>query len=294
MKLKSNLPLRHLVLSLPVAGILISSSIISSAIAADTSWAPTASERLIKLPGNHLEKAVESDFRKSELAAALIETEDSAKLKQATLGDLQGAIERADGETRYELQHQFLLEKKSYVTMLKENQDLRQKRARIKLRLYERLLGKLNRKKQGNTAGQKQLVSLQQTARARMKSSLSKVDMKLMQSVAMSESRYSREYARNISALENLVAAVNAHPANQAPELNGVPLSQEDYLRQLISQNEAEVALVNQERAIVSNMAKLISLDALALSEETLFASEDLGRAPEEERQKYAIDFFIN
>jgi len=294
MKSKSTPVFRSLMLGLPVAGILIGSSMTSSAIAADSSWAPTASERLIKLPGNHLEKAVESDFRKSELAAALIETEDSAKLKQETLGDLQGAIERAEGETRYELQHQFLLEKKSYVTMLKENQDLRQKRARIKLRLYERLLRKLNRKKQGNTAGQKQLVSLQQVARERLKSSLSKVDMKLMQSVAMSESRYSREYARNISALENLVAAVNTHPANQAPALNGVPLSQEDYLRQLISQNEAELGLVNQERAIVANMAKLISLDALALSEETQFASEDLGRAPEEERQKYAIDFFIN
>jgi len=134
---------RQLLLGLPLAGILVAAPLAAPAFASGATWAPNASERLIKLPGNHLEKAIESDFRKSELAAALNDTQENAKLKQSTLGDLQSAIERAEGETRYELQHQFLLEKKSYVTMLKENQDLRQKRARIKKRLYERLLSKL-------------------------------------------------------------------------------------------------------------------------------------------------------
>ncbi|MBL4907499.1 MAG: hypothetical protein JKX94_08615 [Sneathiella sp.] len=257
-------------------------------------WAPTASERLIKLPGQHLEKAVESDFRKSELATALEETEANSQLKQSTLGDLQKAIEQADGETRVELQHQFLLEKKNYVEMLKENQDLRRKRARIKLRLYERLLGKLSRKKQAGSPQQKHLVSLQENAQARFQSSLSKVDMKLMQSVAMGTSRYSQEYARNMSAIESLVAAVNAHPSNQAPALNGIALSQSDYLRSLISRNEAELALVDQERIILAHMAKLISLDALALSEETQLASQDLDAPSDDVPRSYVVEYFIN
>lgn len=285
---------RTLCFSLLIGGLLLNSVLIPGAVASTAAWSPTASEKLIKLPGKYLERAVESDYRKSPLAAALETTENRTKLKQATLGDLQQAIERAEGEVRLDLQHQFLIEKKSYVEMLKENQDLRVKRAKTKLRLYGRLLGKLSRKKQSKTPGQKQLVSLQKSARQRLKSSASKIDMKLMQSVAMGASKYSREYARNLGALESLVAAVNDHPANQSPTTNGVVLSQADYLRQLVSQNEAELALVNQERIILSHMARLVSLDALALTEETQIASEDLGLEPVQKERGFGLEYFIN
>lgn len=276
-----------------VYGILSFSALQTSGAAASATWSPSASERLIKLPGQHIEKAVESDFRQSDLNHALQNTEQKSKLKQSTLGDLQRAIEQADGDTVYDLQHQYLVEKKNYVQMLKENQDLRRKRATIKLRLYGQLLGKLNRKKQVKTSGQKQLISLQDAAQTRFQSSLSKVDMKLMHSMVIGESRYSSEYAKNMNAIESLVAAVNAHPSNQMPAVNGIPLSQADYLRNLISQNEAELALVDQENTILAHMAKLVSLDALALSENTQLASEDLGGPQTEERRSYGLEYFI-
>lgn len=260
---------------------------------ASASWSPSASERLIKLPGQHLEKAIESDFRKSELATALKNTESRTRLKQNTLGDLQQAIDKAEGETRYDLQHQFLMEKKDYVQMLKENQDLRTKRAKIKLRLYERLLTKLNRKNKAHTPQQKHLVNLQETAQVRFQSNMSKVDVKLMHSMALGESRYSSEYARNMSAIDSLVTAVNAHPSNQTPEINGVELNQADYLRLLISQNESELALVDQERVILGHMAKLVSLDALALAEETQVASEGYDEIEPDEPRSYALEYFI-
>lgn len=276
-----------------LGGFLVAMTLSPSFAAASTSWSPSASERLIKLPGQHLEKAIERDFRKSELATALKNTESRTRLKQNTLGDLQQAIDQADGETRYDLQHQFLMEKKDYVQMLKENQDLRAKRAKIKMRLYERLLTKLNRKNKAHTPQQKHLVNLQESAQARFQSSTAKVDMKLMHSMALGESRYSGEYARNMSAIESLVAAVNAHPSNQTPELNGIELSQADYLRHLISQNEAELALVDQERIILGHMAKLVSLDALALSEETQLASEGYDDVEPDEPRSYALEYFI-
>lgn len=276
-----------------LGGFLAITALLPSIAAASASWSPTASERLIKLPGQHLEKAIESDFRKSGLATALKNTESRTRLKQSTLGDLQQAIDKAEGETRYDLQHQFLMEKKDYVQMLKENQDLRTKRAKIKLRLYERLLTKLNRKNKVHTPQQKHLVNLQETAQARFQSSMSKVDVKLMHSMALGESRYSNEYARNMSAIDSLVAAVNAHPSNQTPEINGVELNQADYLRLLISQNESELALVDQERVILGHMAKLVSLDALALSEETQMASESYGEEVPDEPRSYALEYFI-
>lgn len=276
-----------------LGGILAWGAVAPTTTFAAASWAPTASERLIKLPGQHLEKAIERDFQKSQLATALQEAQSRTELKQSTLGDLQQAIERADEDTRYDLQHQFLMEKKSYVQMLKESQDLRRKRAVTKLRLYEHLLKKLNRKKQTHSPQQKQLVQLQENAQARFQSNLSKVDMKLMQSLALGESRYSSEYAHNKAAIENLVAAVNAHPSNHVPETNGITLSQADYVRHLITQNEAELALVDQERIILGHMAKLVSLDALALTEQTQLALEDTDVMPGDKERSYGLEYFI-
>ena len=76
-------------------------------------WTPVASERLIKLPGSYLKKAVENDFAGSGLAAEIRNVEGLMALKSETLADLQGAIEQAaqdpsGGDLEIELQHQFL------------------------------------------------------------------------------------------------------------------------------------------------------------------------------------------
>lgn len=230
-------------------------------------WSPSASEQLIKLPGDYLKKAVDNDFARSRLAAALVGLDRNIALKQQTLADLQAAIERADGELRTELQHQFLEEKRNYIEMMKEHQDLRARRARTKVRLYERLLSKLNRSQRAVTPQQAELLTKQNSARERFESSAAMIDTKLLSSAVTADSKYAREYAKNLSAIESLVQAVKSHPMNQAPEIAGVPVSRGEYLRQLISDNQADVAVVDQERAILGYMAKLVSLDALALSE---------------------------
>lgn len=260
------------------------------------SWSPSASEQLIKLPGDYLKKAVDNDFARSRLAAALVDLDKNIGLKQRTLADLQAAIERADGELRTELQHQFLEEKRNYIEMMKEHQDLRAKRAKTKVRLYERLLAKLNRSQRAVTPQQAELLTKQNSARERFEASAAMIDTKLLSSAVTAESKYAREYAKNLSAIESLVQAVKSHPMNQAPEIAGVPVSRGEYLRQLISDNQAEVAVVDQERAILGYMAKLVSLDALALSEgidapvETEIANAD----EPETGVTGAVEFFVS
>ncbi len=82
------------------------------------------------------------------------------------------------------------------------------------------------------------------------------------------QSRYSKEYNKNISAIERLVDAIQGHKMNASTVVDGEVISKPDYLRRMITESEAEIALLEQEETILGYMAKLISLDALALSEE--------------------------
>ncbi len=84
------------------------------------------------------------------------------------------------------------------------------------------------------------------------------------------ESRYAAAYAVNLAAIERLSAAVKAHPMNHEARSDTAGLSKEDHLRGLIAGAEAELANLDQEATILGFMAKLVSLDAMALSEDVL------------------------
>lgn len=261
--------------------------------AAPAIWAPKASERLMKLPGNFLKKAVENDFTNSRLGVEMAEADQKVGLKKETLADLQAAVESADGDLRTELTHRFLVEKKRFLELMRDQQDLRRRRAQTKVSLYEKMLRKLTAKTRGGAPSRLALVANQKAARERFEKSAARIDAQLFRSSVTAESKYARDYATNLAAIENLAQAINAHPMNQAPEVDGRPVSQAEYLRRLITENEAEVALVDQERAILGFMAKLVSLDALALSEgvaETV-ALTDPQKTPG--RLTSALDFFV-
>lgn len=257
-------------------------------------WTPTSSERLVKLPAGYLKKAVEQDFARSSLAAQLNDTDSLVRFKVQTLEDLQGAIERADGELKIELRHQFLAEKQAYLTLVSEHQDLRRQRAKTKIRIYEKLLGKMKRNRGQMTPQRVALIDKQEQARRRFEGSIARVDTKLFKSSLTTESRYAREYAKNIAAIERLVESINAHPMNAQAEINGNPVDKADFVRQLIAEDEAELAILGQEQTVLGFMAKLVSLDALALSEAVVGddpAAED-GEAPPGALTS-AVDYFV-
>ena len=261
----------------------------------DVSWSPRASERLIKLPSNFLKRAIEQDYANSALSSAVKDTDEKMRFKVKTLEELRGAIEQAAGDLRIELRHQFLAEKQAYLKLVSNHQKFRRKHAQTKIRIYKNLLGKIKREDLAMTPQRAALIEKQEVARNRFRSSIAQVDAKLFRSPLMKESKYSREYAKNLAAIEHLVQAVNAHPANVKPNVDGVDVSREDFLRQLINDNEATIAVLNQERSILGYMAKLIALDAPVLSEAV---NEDEVVSVVEEHASYAgvsgaVKFFI-
>ena len=237
------------------------------------SWNPVASEQLIKLPPQYLQKRIDADFSKSGLAAALSEKAQQVDLKRQTLGDLQAASDRASGELRIDLRHQFLAEKQAYIELMKEQQTLRRSRTETRVRLYQSLLRRLDRKKGAMTPQRVALLKKQEVAHSRFEASRAAVDTKLFETTMTTESRYAREYAKNLSAIEQLVAAVQTHPMNAQPSIDGEIIGTPEYLQRLVTDGEAQLAVIEQEGSILGYMAKLVSLDALALSE-TLSESE--------------------
>lgn len=269
----------------------------TNAAAATEKWAPAASEKLMQLPGDFLRKAVDNDFARSGLAQELVGLDEQVALKRSTLADLQRAIERSDdAEIRLDLQHQFLNEKRNYIELMREHQEIRRRRAATKVKLYERLLDRMNRERRATTPEKAAFIAKQTAARERFEASASQVDTEILASAVASQSRYAREYARNLSAVQELSAAINAHPMNAAPAIDGQPVTRGEYLRQLIAENQGNLAIINQERAILGHMAKLVSLDALALSEgisEEAYAEidiDDTNEAPDQVTS--AVEFF--
>lgn len=265
--------------------------------AAAEKWAPVASEKLMQLPGDFLRKAVDNDFARSGLAQELVSLDEQVVLKRSTLADLQRAIERTDdADIRLDLQHQFLNEKRNYIELMRENQEIRRRRAATKVKLYERLLGNLNRERRATTPEKAAFIAKQTAARERFRASVSQVDEQFLTSAAASQSRYAREYAQNLNAVQELVAAINAHPMNAAPAIDGQPVTRAEYLRQLVAENQGDLAIIDQERAILGHMAKLVSLDALALSEGIageVYAEIDIDDTAEgPNRVTSAVEFF--
>ncbi len=265
-----------------------------AAEAANAGWSPTSSERLIKLPASYLKKAVDRDFAKSSLAAAMGEADEATRLKHQTLADLQEAMERADGDVKAELRHRHLAEKRAYLELVARGQTLRRKQARTKIKLYGRLLRKLGFRRGSMTPQKVALVEKQQAALRRLDATSARVDTTFFRSSMGKESRYAASYAANLAAIERLVQAIGTHPMNDEAQGNATGLSKEDHLRGLVAGAEAELATLDQEASILGFMAKLVSLDAMALSEDMAgLGAEDEQTIESGSGLTRAVDLFV-
>ncbi len=259
----------------------------------DPSWRPEVSERLVKLPATYLKKSLDRDFAKSGLGLAIQGVDDEIGFKSRTLGDLQGAIGKADGEVRTELRHQFLAEKRAYLELVSKKHAMRRKQVAAKKRVLEGLLQRLGRDEAAMTPARQKLIESQAVARQRFESSVSAVDIKLLATSAAPDSRYSREYGKNLTAMETLARAIDDHPMNAQPVIDGQAVTKGDYVRQLIADTDAEIALIQQEEMILGYMAKLIALDATALSEQVADAERVDSDVTDRTGLTSVVNFFV-
>jgi hypothetical protein len=273
--------LRHLLASTAIASCIILTGSVASFSATSNggsktlpSWSPKSSERLVKLPPSYLKKSLDRDLAESQLGTAIKNNNENIGHKGNTLSDLQRAIETSEGEMRLELRHQFLAEKRAYLDLMERQIDLDRKQAKTRLRLYDRMLKDFGSKKANKSASVKQLVEKQVLARDRFKSSLAQVDLKVFETASFSQSRYAVKHGKNVQAIEKLLNHIKQHNMNQSLTADGVEMTKEEFIRHMATDAEVQLALADQDDTILGYMAKLVALDAMALSEETMDADD--------------------
>lgn len=292
--------LKHLLASTAIASCIILTGSVSSFSAASNggsktlpSWSPKSSERLVKLPPSYLKKSLDRDLAESQLGTAIKNNNENIGHKGNTLSDLQRAIETSEGEMRLELRHQFLAEKRAYLDLMEHQIDLNRKQAKTRLRLYERMLKDFGNKKANKSAGVKDLVEKQTLARDRFKSSLAQVDLKVFETASFPESQYAIKYGQNVQAITKLLDHIKQHEMNQSLTSDGIEMTKEEFIRHMATEAEAELALAEQDDTILGYMAKLVALDALALSEETMDAELIDSPLPGNSSPGQAVPFFM-
>ena len=281
------------VVALMIATLALPAGTLAKTSAGDPSWQPEVSERLVKLPASYLKKSLDRDFAKSGLGLAIEGLDDDIGFKSRTLGDLNGAIAKAGGAVRTELRHQFLAEKRAYLELVARKHALRRKHVAAKKRVLQGLMARLTRDQAAMTPARRKLVHAQTAARQRFEATVPAVDVTLLATSSAPDSRYSREYGKNLTALETLMRAIDDHPMNARPVIDGQTVTKGDYVRQLIADTDAEIALIEQEETILGYMAKLIALDATALSEQVGDAEAIDSDVTEPAGITSAINFFV-
>lgn len=256
-------------------------------------WHPESSERLVKLPPTYLQKTLDYDFEQSDLGQAMRDIAVEVEFKTLTLADLQAAIGQSDGEVRTELRHQFLAEKSVYIELAVARNTLQRQQLLTKMAVLDDILAELTADQASMTPARQQLIDHQQAARTRFEAAMADVDLSLAETTLGTESRYSLEFAANFTAIESLTLAIQSHSMNEGPMAEEGTLTKREYLRQMITDVETELALLDQQEKIIGQMAKLVALDAMALSNDLMGVELAQANDPGTGTVRAAIGFFV-
>ena len=250
---------------------------------ASSDWKPVASDKLIKLPANIIEKRIQKDFQASAMATRMTELDVDMQENVAVIKSIIKVMPELEGEELQNQRFELLQYKSEYLDSLQESHNLHQSALEKKQTLYKNVLDKL-RLQSGKTTNNDayKIQQAQIAARQRMENVIEQVDQSLMHLGLEKPSPYTDEYSKNLNQIESLKMAINRHQANQSPKMNGVEITSQEYLRQLLMGVSTEQSLLDQETLMLSYMAKLVVLDAQSLEYEVAYGDENSDEATRE------------
>ncbi|MFT4653998.1 MAG: hypothetical protein ACJA0G_000968 [Kangiellaceae bacterium] len=233
---------------------------------AQENWQPVSADSLVELPANLIEKRIQQDFRMSPMATQLLWIEQDIGAKSQQIKALKKLIGDANSNNMIDEKVDLIQLKSAFLDLMQTGQQLRQTQLENKVDVYQQVLAKLymQSNEQANTTAY-QLKLSQQAAKARMDKVMRQVDETLLQDGYSEQSPYANEFAVNLEKIDQLKAAINAHKANLAAKVDGVEVSTQEYMRQLLMQSSTEQSLLDQEGLMLSYMAKIVALDAQSL-----------------------------
>jgi primosomal protein N'' len=284
-------------LSLGSAALLGSSSAFAqnSTVTQNNDWRPVASDKLITLPANIIEKRIEQDFSASPMAMRLAELDNQMDTTTARIASLQQDLVQAEGQLLEDLQYELVQQKSGYLDVLQESHQLRKDSLMKKQQIYQDVLTQYRTQYASASSSIKvQLKRQQKEAQARMEAVMAQVDQNLMHTGYNTTSPYANEYASNLAQIDQLKDKINQHKANAAPTIDGAEVSSEEYIRQLLHDASMHQSLLDQEGLMLSYMARLVALDAQALEYQMAYGDSDASKVkPQVAKASQAVGLFL-
>lgn len=280
-----------------------------SSVQANSQWQPVASDTLIKLPANIIQQRVQSDFSASPLAQRLSDVEQALSDNVNQIKSLQGLQNQASADELTDISFDIIDKKSNYLGLLKESHELRQQALDKRQALYENILSKINNQDSGNRSDNSyQLNQAKKLAKARMIKSAQAVEDSLnlykhqgnfdggFMSLENKEVSYQNSYQGNLNKITQLKESLVKHRFNKKPEIDGVAVSDKEYIRSLLMKLATERSLLSQENTMLAYMTKLVALDAESLTAQ-LSKNTDITGSNEKvnvSRANQVTDLFIN
>lgn len=251
-------------LNTKIVSIVLLFSFLSSAYS--NQWAPVSAESLIELPANLIEKRIQQDFRMSPMATDLLKLEQDIVSKSSQISALKSLIAQSDAHEMIDEKVDLVQLKSGFLDLMQQGQQLRQQQLENKMQVYQSVLAKLYASKNIDTQSNAYQLKLSQTeARSRMEKVMLQVDTTLLQNDQIEQSPYATEFADNLDKIEQLKQAISDHQSNMAAMVDGIEVSTQEYIRQLLMQASSEQSLLDQEGLMLSYMSKIVALDAQSL-----------------------------
>ena len=101
------------------------------------------------------------------------------------------------------------------------------------------------------------------------------VDETLFEMALEPQSNYAEEYDSNLQKIKQLQVAIRQHAIHRNQFDADEQLTRESYIRELLADAEADLALLNQEDEMLGYMSRLVAMDAQALQIELTYGSID-------------------
>jgi ElaB/YqjD/DUF883 family membrane-anchored ribosome-binding protein len=238
-------------------------------------WEPVSAESLIELPANLIEKRIQQDFNMSPWANELLQLEQSIAQQSSQIKALQSLVSEAGDDELVDEKVSLVQLKSGFLDAMQDGHELRQKSLNKKIGVYQNVLEKMySASNRPNNQAKFVLKQQQEAARQRMEKVMAQVDETLSAQGYTEQSPYADEFAKNLSKIEQLKQAIGQHQATMAAKIDGIEVTTDEYVRQLLIQASSEQSLLDQEGLMLSYMSKLVALDAQAL-EYAISASAD-------------------
>lgn len=231
-----------------------------------TDWQPVSADSLIELPANLIEKRIQQDFRMSPVATKLLSLENQIVSQSDKISALKSLTKETSTTEMIDEKVDLVQLKSGFLDLMLESQQLRQQQLENKMQVYQQVLAKLYDANSLDLSSQKYQLKLSQNeARSRMEKVMQQVDQALLQNDQFEQSPYASQFASNLSKIEQLKQAIASHQANMAATVDGIEVSTQEYVRQLLMQASSQQSLLDQEGLMLSYMSKIVALDAQSL-----------------------------